>query len=118
MNRQAEMNGATDQHAIVIGGSIAGLLTARVLSDFFTNVTIIERDQLPTGAETRKGVPQGRHGHGLLAGGYQVIERLLPGIGAEWVAAGALPCDTIGDFRWYQMGGYKAKFQRKSFFFT
>ena len=111
MNRQAEMNGATDQHAIVIGGSIAGLLTARVLSDFFTNVTIIERDQLPTGAETRKGVPQGRHGHGLLAGGYQVIERLLPGIGAEWVAAGALPCDMIGDFRWYQMGGYKAKFQ-------
>ena len=98
-------------HALVIGGSIAGLLAARVLSDYFTSVTIIERDPLPTGAETRKGAPQGRHGHGLLAGGYQAIERLLPGIGAEWIAAGALPCDLIGDMRWYGMGGYQAKFQ-------
>lgn len=111
MNLQAEQKQNAYQHAIVIGGSIAGLLAARVLSDFFTNVTIIERDQLPTGAEARKGAPQGRHGHGLLAGGYQAIERLLPGIGADWIAAGALPCDVIGDFRWYQMGGYKAKFQ-------
>lgn len=66
-------------HAIVIGGSIAGLLAAHVLSDRFTQVTIMERDHLPTGAETRKGTPQSRHGHGLLAGGAQIIERLLPG---------------------------------------
>lgn len=101
----------SDNHALVIGGSIAGLLAARVLSEYFTHVTIIERDPLPTGAATRKGAPQGRHGHGLLAGGYQAIEELLPGIGAEWIAAGALPCDLIGDMRWYGMGGYKAKFQ-------
>lgn len=98
-------------HALVIGGSIAGLLAARVLSDFFTTVTIIERDQLPADAVARKGAPQGRHGHGLLAGGYQAIERLLPGIGAEWITAGALPCDLIGDLRWYGLGGHKAKFQ-------
>ena len=98
-------------HAIVIGGSIAGLLAARVLSDAFAQVTIIERDQLPAGAETRKGTPQSRHGHGLLAGGYQLIERWLPGFGAELVANGALPCDVIGDARWYQLGGYKAKFK-------
>lgn len=101
----------TYNHALVIGGSIAGLLAARVLSDYFTQVTIIERDQLPAGATTRKGAPQGRHGHGLLAGGYQAMERLLPGIGAEWIAAGALPCDLIGDLRWHGLGGYKAKFQ-------
>ena len=97
-------------HAIVIGGSIAGLLAARVLSDRFAQVTIMERDHLPTGAETRKGTPQSRHGHGLLAGGAQIIERLLPGFRAELLANGALPCDVIGDARWYQMGGYKAKF--------
>ncbi len=108
MQTQIKYNGATKQQAIVIGGSIAALLAARVLSTYFDQVTIIERDQLSV--EARKGVPQGRHGHGLLAGGHQAIERLLPGIGAEWVAAGGLPCDVIGDFRWYGPGGYKAKF--------
>lgn len=109
---QRQFNTTTSAtHAIVIGGSIAGLLAARVLSDYFTQVTILERDHLPDGAETRKGTPQSRHGHGLLAGGYQIMERLFPGFGAELVANGALPCDVIGDARWYQLGGYKAKFQ-------
>lgn len=111
MQTQVINHGTAKQHAIVIGGSIAGLLAARVLSAYFDRVTIVERDQLPAGAAARKGVPQGRHGHGLLAGGYQAIAQLLPGIGAEWVAAGGLPCDVIGDFRWYGPGGYKAKFQ-------
>jgi len=109
---QAQANISTPAtHAIVIGGSIAGLLAARVLHATFGAVTIIERDPLPAGAETRKGTPQSRHGHGLLAGGYQIIERLLPGFGAELIANGALPCDVIGDARWHQLGGYKAKFK-------
>jgi 2-polyprenyl-6-methoxyphenol hydroxylase-like FAD-dependent oxidoreductase len=33
------------QHAVVIGGSIAGLMTARVLAHYFGTVTVIERDQ-------------------------------------------------------------------------
>lgn len=110
MQAQATIS-STATHAIVIGGSIAGLLAARVLSDTFATVTIIERDALPVGAETRKGTPQSRHGHGLLAGGYQIIERLFPGFGTELVANGALPCDVIGDACWYQLGGYKAKFK-------
>ncbi|MEZ4731052.1 MAG: FAD-dependent monooxygenase [Caldilineaceae bacterium] len=110
MQRQTSTTTSTT-HAIVIGGSMAGLLAARVLSDYFTQVMIIERDHLPEGARTRKGTPQSRHGHGLLAGGYQLIERLFPGFGQELVANGALPCDVIGDARWYQLGGYKAKFQ-------
>ena len=32
-------------HAVVIGGSIAGLISARVLSDYFDKVTVLERDQ-------------------------------------------------------------------------
>jgi 2-polyprenyl-6-methoxyphenol hydroxylase-like FAD-dependent oxidoreductase len=66
---------------------------------------------LPEGAELRKGTPQARHGHGLLAGGYQIMERLFPGFGQELIANGALPADVVANARWYQMGGYKAQFQ-------
>lgn len=48
-------------HAVVLGASIAGLLSARVLADAYQRVTIVERDPLPTGESDRKGVPQGRH---------------------------------------------------------
>jgi 2-polyprenyl-6-methoxyphenol hydroxylase-like FAD-dependent oxidoreductase len=77
------------QHAIVIGGSMTGLLTARVLTDHFERVTIIERDHLPNGPELRNGVPQARHLHVLLARGLNIMEDLFPGIGAELEAAGA-----------------------------
>ena len=49
------------EHAIVIGGSMAGLLAARVLAAHFDRVTILERDSFPEGPEFRKGVPQARH---------------------------------------------------------
>ena len=53
--------------AIVIGASIAGLAAARVLSDHFREVILIERDELDTSKEPRRGVPQGRHTHGRVA---------------------------------------------------
>ncbi|AEF41322.1 NAD(P)/FAD-dependent oxidoreductase [Hoyosella subflava] len=67
------------EHAIVLGASMAGLLAARVLSETFERVTILERDALPTAAEPRLGVPQSRQAHLLLPGGAQVIESLFPG---------------------------------------
>jgi 2-polyprenyl-6-methoxyphenol hydroxylase-like FAD-dependent oxidoreductase len=98
-------------HAIVVGGSLAGLLATRVLSDHFDKVTAIERDRFPDGNENRKGVPQGRHAHGLLASGFRVMTSLFPGLQDELVQTGAIPGDVVGDARWYQFGGYKAKFQ-------
>lgn len=53
-------------HAVVVGASMAGLLAARVLADAYRRVTIVERDPLPESGSARKGVPQGRHAHGLL----------------------------------------------------
>jgi glycine/D-amino acid oxidase-like deaminating enzyme len=47
------------RHAAVIGGSIAGLLAARVLSEHYEQVTLVERDALPVSREARRGVPQG-----------------------------------------------------------
>ena len=77
-------------HAIVVGSGIAGLVTARVLSDYFSRVTVLERDAAPDGGQPRPGVPQGWHFHGLLPGGLSVLSELLPGLPEELAAAGAL----------------------------
>ncbi|MBY0505289.1 MAG: hypothetical protein K2X03_15355 [Bryobacteraceae bacterium] len=97
------------QHAIVIGGSMAGLLAARVLIDHFEQVTLVERDTFPAVGENRRGVPQGKHTHGLLAGGAQVLDELFPGFTAEITAAGALPGDIAETCRWFHAGGYLAQ---------
>jgi pimeloyl-ACP methyl ester carboxylesterase len=60
------------RHAIVIGASMGGLLAGRALADYYDEVTLIDRDALPLRYEPRKGVPQGRHTHGLLARGRRV----------------------------------------------
>ncbi|MEZ2353413.1 NAD(P)/FAD-dependent oxidoreductase [Caballeronia sp. RCC_10] len=89
------------EHAIVIGASMSGLLAARVLSDFYTNVTVLERDTFPGADVPRKGVPQGRHAHGLLARGSAVLEELFPGYGGEVVAqSGGLIGDVANDVIW------------------
>jgi 2-polyprenyl-6-methoxyphenol hydroxylase-like FAD-dependent oxidoreductase len=97
-------------HAIVVGASIAGLAAARVLSERFERVTVIDRDMLPVQYVDRPGVPQGRHGHGLLASGLRALERLFPDLGTDLIAAGAIRGDVIGNVRWFQHGRYKAQF--------
>ena len=67
------------QNAVVIGASMGGLLAARALSEFYAEVTVLERDTFPQSDIPRKGVPQGRHPHGLLARGHHVIENFFPG---------------------------------------
>src|SRR5215510_4285131 len=90
-------NSKFGDHAIVIGGSIAGLVTARVLTDHFERVTVIERDHFPEKPEFRKGVPQSRHLHALLERGQVLIENLFPGLGGELTAAGALNLEMPRD---------------------
>ena len=104
------MTGKRFNHAIVLGGSMAGLLTARVLSDHFEQVTLIERDRFPETAENRRGVPQGRHAHAILARGVRILEGLFPGLGQEMVAQGAELGDPAANGRWHQFGGYKLQF--------
>ena len=81
------------RRAAVIGASIAGLLAARILSERFDEVVLLERDRLPEGAAPRKGTPQAVQPHGLLARGRQVLDDLFPGFSAALLAQGAL----IGD---------------------
>jgi 2-polyprenyl-6-methoxyphenol hydroxylase-like FAD-dependent oxidoreductase len=95
------------QHAIVVGAGITGLSTARILSDHFSDVTILDRDELPGGGQPRKGVPQGRHAHALLGGGAKAIEELFPGITEELVADGAALVE-FNEGSWHQAGGFRA----------
>jgi 2-polyprenyl-6-methoxyphenol hydroxylase-like FAD-dependent oxidoreductase len=81
--------GAGDR-AVVLGAGMAGLLAARVLSEFYASVTIVERDVLPDHPSHRKGVPQDRHLHALLGRGVQVLSELLPGVLDEMADAGAV----------------------------
>ena len=97
-------------HAIVIGGSIAGLVAARVLAAHFDRVTVYDRDALTTDAVQRRGVPQGRHAHGLLASGLRGLKALFPDLERELIASGAVPGDVIGSVRWFQHGHFKAQF--------
>jgi 2-polyprenyl-6-methoxyphenol hydroxylase-like FAD-dependent oxidoreductase len=99
------------QHALVIGASMAGLVAARVLSERFAHVTIVERDTLPPIGVNRRGVPQGWHGHGLLASGLGQLVRLFPTLLADLTEAGAIEGDVVGRVRWFQHGRYKAKFR-------
>jgi 2-polyprenyl-6-methoxyphenol hydroxylase-like FAD-dependent oxidoreductase len=88
-------------HAIVIGGSLSGLLAARVLSEHVESVTIIERDHVSDAPQTRRGVPQGRHVHTLLGRGAHLLERWFPGLTdtLEQRPAGIISADTRRDSR-------------------
>jgi len=94
--------------AVVLGGSMAGLLAARVLADAYAEVVIVERDELPHDAAHRRGVPQARHIHGLLAGGQQALEELFDGLTDELVGLGAPAGDLLEDLRAY-FGGHRLK---------
>ena len=92
------------KHAVVLGASMAGLTAARVLAEAYQRVTVLERDALPATAAHRKGVPQSRHAHGLLAAGRVALEELFPGLTDELLTNGALSGDLQAQTRWYNQG--------------
>jgi 2-polyprenyl-6-methoxyphenol hydroxylase-like FAD-dependent oxidoreductase len=74
---------------------MGGLFAARVLSETFARVTVIERDALETDTEKRRGVPQGRHVHGFQARGVQILDDLFPGLLDGLTDAGASKLDDL-----------------------
>ena len=100
---------STCRHAVVIGGSIAGLLAARVLSDHFQRVTIIERETLAQSDAPRQAVPQGRHVHVLLHQGIQIVRNLFPDLVPALTDSGLELADTSRDFRWRHFGVWKTR---------
>ena len=100
----------SEKHAVVLGGSLAGLMTARVLADHFEHVTLIERDVYTEDCETRRGIPQANHVHGLLLRGRQVLEELFPGVQDEMIATGAPVVDMANEIAWYTRAGWGIRF--------
>lgn len=99
------------QQAIVLGSGIAGLMAARVLSDQFAQVVILEKDPLPKEVEDRRGIPQGRHAHAILARGLEGMETLFPGLQEDLLDQGAVSADVTADVLWYRSPGFKARFE-------
>ena len=77
--------------AVVLGGSMAGLSAAGALAPYFDEVLVLERDELPPGAQHRRGVPQSKHPHFLLNSGRRSLGKLFPGFEADLIAAGGMP---------------------------
>jgi 2-polyprenyl-6-methoxyphenol hydroxylase-like FAD-dependent oxidoreductase len=98
------MGNLAGDRVVVLGGSMAGLLAARVLVESFREVLLIDRDQLTGVTGYRRGVPHGRHAHGLVARGQQILEAQFPGLTGELTAAGVEPGDFSSDIRWYFNG--------------
>lgn len=86
--------------AVVLGGSVAGSLAARVLAEFYRDVVVVDRDTVLGVSTTRKGAPHTRHAHGLHARGQLILEELFPGF-AEDMAHKGYPVGDLGEMRWY-----------------
>jgi 2-polyprenyl-6-methoxyphenol hydroxylase-like FAD-dependent oxidoreductase len=90
----------TNGRAVVLGGSIAGVLAARVLAESYGDVLVIDRDALVGVSESRRGTPHTRHAHGLHARGHLIMEELFPGLTSELTSAG-IPSGDLGEMAWY-----------------
>jgi flavin-dependent dehydrogenase len=98
-----------NKHAIIIGGSIAGMISAQVLSKYFDTVTIIEKDRIES-LETRNGTPQANHIHTLLVRGKKVFAEIFPEFEKDMMESGALNLDFIFDGQYFVDGYWTPRF--------
>jgi NAD(P)H-flavin reductase/2-polyprenyl-6-methoxyphenol hydroxylase-like FAD-dependent oxidoreductase len=90
--------------AVVIGGSIAGIAAAKVLTERFEKVIVLEKDDAHRRREARPGAAQGWHLHHLLTAGQIELERFFPGIVDDMVREGAFKVDMAAQYR-IRLGG-------------
>ncbi|MEV0001770.1 FAD-binding monooxygenase [Micromonospora sp. NPDC050980] len=98
------MSSDDQTRAVVLGGSIAGLFAARVLSDAYDEVLVVDRDELVGVTGPRRSRPQGRHINAMHVRGRVVMEELFPGITDELIADECPVGDFAGSVRWYFHG--------------
>ncbi len=98
------MHDQSVDRAVVLGGGMAGLLAARVLSEKYADVVIVDRDDLIGVAGPRTGVPHGRHAHGLVSRGHDIYESLFPGLTQGIADDGVLLGDFNGSVQWHFNG--------------
>ncbi|TYB48241.1 NAD(P)/FAD-dependent oxidoreductase [Actinomadura chibensis] len=98
--------GDVDDHAIVIGAGVSGVLAARALARRFARVTIVERDTLPREPAFRPGIPQSPQIHAFWKHGVDCAEHLLPGLTRELTDQGAHQLIVPRDFLWLSPVGW------------
>ncbi|HET6347068.1 MAG TPA: hypothetical protein VFH51_19180, partial [Myxococcota bacterium] len=114
--------GARHDHAIVIGGSWTGLLTAAVLARYFRKVTILERDVVLADLETddalgpahpsrrpRRGAPQAVQTHLLGPFGIAFVEALFPTFPALLRAHGGRRGERGARTAWFHHGAWRPR---------
>ncbi|GAA0565584.1 FAD-dependent oxidoreductase [Actinomadura livida] len=99
------------EHAVVVGGSLMGLLAARVLTDHFPRVTLIERDRFAEAVGSRPGLGQARHLHVLWSRGLEIAEQLFPGLEDELLAADVPEVRVPADMLWLSSAGWRRRFE-------
>ena len=105
--------------AVVVGGSIAGLLTARVLSDYFEDVILIERDEYYNdNNKVRKGTPQANHIHLLLVKGKEILQEFFPDLEKDLLRNGANKIDFLNDGKFFLPSGWAQRFESGVITFT
>ncbi|WP_409465489.1 FAD-dependent oxidoreductase [Amycolatopsis sp. GA6-003] len=86
--------------AIVVGGSIVGTLAARVLSESYREVVVVDRDKVLGVREVRRGAPQAAHAHAFHSRGFRIVHELFPRLPEELERA-QVPVPDLGEMRWY-----------------
>lgn len=105
-------DGRLGERAVVVGGGMGGLFSARVLSDHFDEVVVLDRDHEPTTAAPRGTVPQGHHFHVLLPGGLDAMIEWFPGFVDDLVGTGSVEMQLGRDFYAYTTAGVSYSLQR------
>lgn len=103
---------------VIIGGSISGLLCARVLSNYCDEITIVEKDKICSKSVIRKGVPQANHIHLLLVKGKEILLKFFPDLEKELLKKGANKIDFLNDGRYLLPSGWAQKFESGVITFT
>jgi hypothetical protein len=85
------------KQAIVVGSNVAGLLSARILADYFDSVIILEKEFLSNDNNQFSPIPT------LVAKAYQILDSFFPNIGYTLIQRGALGIDWAREF---QIFGY------------
>ncbi|HRE25529.1 MAG TPA: FAD-dependent monooxygenase, partial [Anaerolineales bacterium] len=76
---------------------------------YFERVTLIERDAVDPAPVARKGQPQARHLHGLLASGLEQMTAYFPDLPEALKTAGAIVADLAASMNWYTHGGKRQR---------